>query len=355
MTESTADNQPQTTKPRRRIWSWSLFALVTLSIAVLAAIGVWYVWRDAEADRAKLLVTLDEMTVQLAELEKIRENQAAITLHQDEAASVSASIATRMEDNEQELARLANLIEGGRRHWQVVEVEQLMLIANDRLQLHHDLDGALHALNIANQRLGDIAEPRLLSTRQILAEEISALKAVPEIDTQAMVLQLTALISRSNDLPLSTDLPRNFQNVASDSTVEPEHTTGWRRLADNLLTAVRGMLQIRQTDRPLVPLLPPEQAFFLQQNLILKLETARLALLQRDTASYHSSLDAAHGWVKAFYNGSDGTVSAALAEITELRRQDLRWEQPEISRSLDSLRRFMALSGTTALPAAESE
>lgn len=343
MTEPAAQSSPP---PRpRRLWGWSLFALLTMGVAVVAAVGAWYVWRDAEGDRVRLLATLDEMTIQLNQLEKLRETQTAISLHQDEAASALATLSNRMDTAEQQQVRLANLIEGGRRHWQVVEVEQLLLIANNRLQLHHDAVGALHAMNIANQRLGDFSEPRLLATREILAQEISTLKALPQVDIEALTLQLTSLISRITDLPLATDLPRNFDNIATDPAARDSESTGWRRLLDNVLTAARGMLQVRQADRPLVPLLPPEQSFFLQQNLILKLETARLALLQRDTASYRSALDAAHGWIKAFYNQSDSGVQSAILEITEMGRQDLEWAQPDISRSLESLRRFMTLSG----------
>lgn len=354
MTETTAEQQQAPAKSSRRIWGWGLFAFLTLGVAITAAVGAWYVRQDAEEDRARLLATLDEMTVQLTELEKLRDTQAAITLHQDESASVLASIATRMEKIELQQSRLANLVEGGRRHWQVVEIEQLMLIANDRLVLQHDIDGALHALAIANQRLRDIAEPRLLETRRILAEEISALRAVPDTDIQAMTLQLSALVARSMDLPLATDLPRNFENVAVGAEPEPSDATGWRRLLANLLNAVKGMLQIREVDRPLVPLLPPNQEFFLRQNLMLKLEAARLALLQRDTPSYRTSLDAANGWLRAFYSTGDSAVQSAIEEITELGRQDLRWEHPDIARSLQALRQYMAVSGTS-MPAETGE
>ncbi len=348
MTDNTADKAASPKKSRRPIIGWGLFAFVTLSLAISAAVGAWYVYRDAEKDRTRLLATLDEMTIQLAELEKLKDTQAAIIRGQDDAASALASMASRMEESENETARLGNLVEGGRRHWQVVEIEQLLLIANDRLQLHHDLAGALHALNIANQRLADISEPRLLPTRKILAEEISALKAVPETDIQSMVLQITALITRAGELPLSSDLPRNFENIAVQPDTAPQTTTGWRRFVDKLLVAARGMLQIRQAERPLVPLLPPDQEFFLKQNLILKLETARLSLLQRDTASFRSALDSARGWLKAFYNLSDSRVQSAVEEVTALGRQDLRWAQPDISGSLQALRRYLALSGSNA-------
>lgn len=328
----------------KRIWGWSVFVTLTLGIAITAAAGAWYVWRDAEADRVRLLTTLDEMTVQLNELKDLKETQAAMSLHQDESANVLASLATRMEKAEQQQVRLANLIEGGRRHWQVIEVEQLMLIANDRLQLHHDSEGALHALNIANQRIGDLSEPRLLATREKLAQEIAALKAVPKVDVEALTLQLTSLINRVPDLPMATDLPSHYQNqVRKNGAMDSGHT-GWRRLLENMLTAARGMLEVRHAERPLVPLLPPEQYFFLQQNLMLKLETARLALLQRDTASYRSTLDAAREWIKAFYNQSDTGVESALVEVREMSSQDLEWEQPDISGSLKLLRRYMTLS-----------
>ncbi len=355
MTDKTNDQQKTGKSAPVRIWVWAFIILITLSIAIVGVLGAWYVWRDAEADRVRLLDTLDEMTIQLVELEKLKQSQAAISLHQDESASVLATLANRMDKTESQQSRLANLVEGGRRHWQVIEVEQLLLIANDRLQLHHDLVGTLHVLTIANQRLGSISEPRLLPTRKILLEEISALKAVPQIDVQSITLQLTTLISSTSGLPLATDLPRNFSSISSGQTSEAITSTGWQRLIDNLLSTARGMLQVRQADRPLVPLLPPEQAFFLEQNLMLKLETARLALLQRNTSLFRSSLDAAAGWLKAFYNVSDAGVQSAITELTELSRQDLTWERPDISRSLEALRSYMAQTSGSLSKAEDDE
>ena len=68
------------------------------------------------------------------------------------------------------------------------------------------------------------------------------------------------------------------------------------------------------------------------QNLRLKLETARLALLERREGSYHDSLTSAEKWLKQYFIGEER--DAALATLTALNSETITVTMPDISASL---------------------
>jgi uroporphyrin-3 C-methyltransferase len=85
-------------------------------------------------------------------------------------------------------------------------------------------------------------------------------------------------------------------------------------------------------------LLSPEQAFFLRENLKLRLLGARLALLTRDETSFKADLDAASDWLQRYYDSGSKPVAAALSTVKQLTQSDVNIEPPDISASLDAAR-----------------
>ena len=97
-------------------------------------------------------------------------------------------------------------------------------------------------------------------------------------------------------------------------------------------------MRIKNAEKTEVPLLSPEQAFFLRENLKLRLLGARLALLARDQTSFKTDLDAASEWLQRYYDTGDRPVAAALTTVTQLAQSQLSIELPDISASLDAAR-----------------
>src|SRR5699024_6229017 len=89
-------------------------------------------------------------------------------------------------------------------------------------------------------------------------------------------------------------------------------TNGWHRFVRSVENAVRSMATIRRADGTQPALLPPDQVYFLTQNLMLELRAARVALLQGDTTLYRHSLTSATAWLKQYFDGNDSAVQAML-------------------------------------------
>lgn len=315
-----------------------------LTLAALAAAG-WAGYRlerrlAAHAERLDTVERGLESNVQELLLPRMDALRTRIAELEDNAAAQSASLASlqdRLDATRLQISKLSDLVEGGRRRWQLLEVENLLLAANERLQLHRDPRGAKQALALANRRLGALDDPRLFGVRERVVDEIAALEALPDADIEGLALTLTDLIDRVPALPLASDVPDDYTGAdAADGTRFRERP--WRHFLDSVEEALASMVTIRRTDAAHQPLMPPEREFFLYQNLLLKLESARLALFRRDTPSYRHALGTARDWLHTYFDREDPRVSGAVAALNDMRNIELAWEAPDITGSLTMLR-----------------
>jgi len=218
--------------------------------------------------------------------------------------------------------------------WRVAEVDYLLALANQRLQLTNDVDTARTALLDADKRLRQIADPGLNVVRLALAEEIKSLDAVEKPDIAGMANQLTALAGGIEQLPLiNRDRKRQPLHADIDKDV-----SSWRELPSMLWAEIRSLIVIRRHDHPIEPLLPPEEKHFLAQNLGLKLEQARLALLRRDDAVFQANIADTQNWVERYFDKQEAPVQAVLQTLDGLKSAKLKPELPDISKSLRELR-----------------
>lgn len=340
MTEPAAVSSTTTQRSSRR-WGLSL-SVVLLVGGVIASVLLYELKRDLQRLENQTRSHLAALQEQLTDVARLKEAQLTSNQQREAIFAGMGALQSRADQSDANYARLTALVQGGQRQWQLAEVEQLLLIANDRLLLHRDATGALRALEIADSRLREIADTQgLIELRQQVANDLAALKAVPQADVQGLTLKLNALIERVPRLPLTSSVPRNFTKVTSGDEL-PQVDSRWRRFLDSALTALRGLVEIHHRDQQVIPLLPPGQEFFLYQNLQLKLESARLALLQRDTASFKEAVKLAAGWIRAYFTPEDSAVKAALEELTELERVELNWPLPDLSGSLQRARTLLA-------------
>lgn len=213
----------------------------------------------------------------------------------------------------------------------VAEARYLITLANHQAQLSQNPAAAAAALNAANQRLSDAADPSLLAARQILTDNIIALRNVASLDISSIALTLSQLEKNVDGLPLKTETP-------TDTTPATEDTPEEASFADKVWGDIKGLVSIRRnSDTTSVALLPPGQRFFLVQNLRLKLEAARLALLQRDTPVFHDSLKTVEQWLDAYFDTSATSSANLLSTIKPYQSLELAPTMPDISKSLKAL------------------
>jgi uroporphyrin-3 C-methyltransferase len=218
------------------------------------------------------------------------------------------------------------------------EVEQLLLIANQQLQLASNVKAALIAMQEADARLQRIGRPQLIPLRKILAADMDLLRAAPYTDTVGISLRLDNLAAVVEKLPLAMELR---PPEASASTGPPlPNDSPWLRFVRETWADIKQLIRIQSMDKPDVALLSPSQAYFLRENLKLRLLSARHALLARDGTSFNTDIDTASDWIKQYYDNESAPVVRVLEMLRELRGSEVGVELPRISASLDAVRNY---------------
>jgi uroporphyrin-3 C-methyltransferase len=321
-------------KQERRL---NLALLIALAVAALLA-WQWLDTRDQIAalqqDFAKRLADTDDIVKENRAIvkdtqEAVREAQVKLGLLESRLAE-SQNQQIALETLYQELSR-------NRDEWALAEVEQMLNIAGQQLQLAGNVKAALIALQTADARLQRINRPQLIPLRKIINKDIERLKVVPYVDTVAISVRLDNLIAAVDSLPLAMDVrPRSDQSEAEKQTAQ----SAWLEFAREIWRDMKQLVRIRNTAEQEIPLLAPNQVFFLRENLKLRLLSARLALLLHDETSFKSDIIAAQEWLTRYYDNSAKVTMVTLNSLRQLQENRISIELPDISASLDAARNF---------------
>jgi uncharacterized protein HemX len=316
---------------------------LALMLAAIALVGSAYLWYLLFYERPELIETdiagrLERIEGDARELRDglggLGEQVQALRDGQDAVKAALDKIST-------DLAR-------SRTEWLLTESEQMLVIANHRLQMARDVRSALAALRAADQQLRLVVNPNMLPVRKELAREIGLLEALEKTDVSGIALRLGTLAESVDRLPLAVDIrwskdkspaakPEPADRKPADKA-EPE--SGWRAALRSFWQDLLSLVRLRTDVETQKPLLPPEQRYFLRENLRLMLYGAQNALLQGSVPTYQQNVKAAGRWVREYFDTNTQAVAAALAEIEKLQTVKLATELPDISASLETLRRL---------------
>src|SRR5438132_2473810 len=321
----------------------SRLPLLTLFAVILAAGLAALFWIDS---RSRINSTQEELARRLHEIENdsreartlSRQAQEAVREAQVKVAALEGRLA---ESQSQQLAleALYQELSRNRDEWQLAEIEQVLAIGSQQLQLAGNTRAALLALQLAEARLARADRPLFVPIRRALARDIERVKALPAVDVAGMSARIDALVAAVDSLPLAFDERSEREPAAKSGPADAERGF-WSRLGSEIRSELRSLVVVRQVNTPDPPLLPPTQAYFLRENLRLRLLNARLSLLMRDEAGYREDMRAAQAWVRRYFDTRSKQTADALAQLKTLSSASLSFEMPSISESLEAVRGF---------------
>lgn len=223
-----------------------------------------------------------------------------------------------------------------RADWLLSEVEHTLAIASQELQLAGNVNATIVALEGINARLAQFDRPQLIGVKRALGKDLEALKALPQLDSVGLTVKLDRLLLSVERLPLVVDQHQleAARAKAAPATAKP----WWERLVSDITQSLGELVHIRRMDKPEALLLSSEQAFFLRENLKLRLLDARLALHQRDGATFRADLTAAQNYVSRYFDRDAAQTRQWLATLAELDQAPLEVKLPDLSGSLKAVR-----------------
>lgn len=308
---------------------------LALILSATALIASGFMWYTLLHERPELLATdvVGNLERLKGETSAMRENLAAANLNIDEVRSNQDNMRTALDKIQNDLLR-------HRSEWVTAESERLLVIANNRLQLARDVRSALAALRSADAQLNQIANPALLPVRRELAREIATLEAIDRVDVGGISLKLGSFAESVDRLAIAPDVMRRA-GAAPETQVAAAATdaaTGWRTQARDFWHDMLSLVRIRTDVDVQRPLLPPEQEYFLRENLKLMLYSAQAALLQGSADVFKQNLRSADQLLRDYFDTDAQVVAGMRAELEKMRASKLVTELPDISRSLAALR-----------------
>lgn len=310
----------------------AIVVVISLVLAIAAAAGVGVSWFKNEQQLLNQTQSINSLK------NKIDSLQQAQQINKNVSASMQASLNNQQQEISKQLEKITEKLGRNRHDWAVSEIRYTLRQANMRLQLFKDKTTALVALQLADSQLAKLADPALYKLRGVVNKEIAALRVVKEIDLEGISLRLTALTGQVKNLEVSVTQRSKQNNPANIPLVsDAGDLEQWQKHADAIWEELKTLITIRRTDKKILPLLSEQESQQLRQALSLKIEIARLALLQQNTTLFRSSLQAATNWLEEYFNADQSAVVSITKELNILMGLQLEPVYPDISRSLAML------------------
>jgi uroporphyrinogen III methyltransferase/synthase len=339
--------------PRRR--RGALVWIVVLLLAVATGVAAFAFNRKLDRLDARLAARQQALDAQTAEL-RVKTEQAVATAHQAdvELSQLQGKLAdaqTAQQALQQQYQDLAR----NRDDWTLAEVEQMLSSASEQLQLTGNTQLALFALQSADTRLAASASPQAAIVRRAIAQDIDKLKAAPSTDLTGLAIKLDDAIEQIDTLPLLGEAPSAHaaahagapaaaasgpQPASASASVQSRVAHWWRVLSQAAGDELKSLVQVRRLDNADAMLNTPEQGEFIRENVKLRLLSARLGLLSRNSATLKSDLQAADAALARYFDGASKRTQTVRALVKDVEQGSAAVELPNLNTSLQAVHNY---------------
>lgn len=310
----TEDNDIKTTAPKSHK-GIIIFILIGLAI-LLAGLGVAYF------QLFRVNTSLAESVSNLqSNVAKSQDDLNAVQKNVSDLQSTEQSHDAIAQQQEKQLAEWRAAQNGDLNKWHRAEAEYLVKMANDNLQFSNNTALAISLLERADQELASIQDGSAASIRQAIQQNLTTIKALPQINTDDLYSQLINIDKQIDQLPL----PANpLQPEITAPTATDPNQSWWQGAMDRIGTAMRKIVIVRKVGENAAPVVTPEEKGFLYQNLHAQLQNAIWGLLHRDNKVYQASIDRMQAWIKLYFVQDAELTTNTLQTLSELAKTDVQ-------------------------------
>jgi uncharacterized protein HemX len=365
---STALTTVEAAPHRELAWRWMTIA--TAAVALVAVAALVFAWR---ADQRVHDTERELVRRQQESADRVAEAAMLSRQAQDATRDALAKVAlleARLNEIAVQRDQLEDLIQAVARSRDenlVADIESALRAAMQQAALTGSAEPLVATLKQSDDRLARANQLRLEPVRRAIARDLVRIKAASVADVASLSVKVDEVVRMVDELPLLAaaeprrDLsgdaaPRGNgarappvapADAAASSTegVEEWIERGWNRaghfVADNIWTEIRSLVRITRIEQPEAMLVAPDQAFFLRENLKLRLLNARLALLARQFETAQSDLRWADGAVVRYFDRSSKRTQIADEQLRQVMQQS---HQAGVARPDDTLAALAAAS-----------
>ncbi len=346
LTEAVATSTASPSNPSKRYAYWLVAAFVVLTLLALASLVVaWRAQERVKSIEQELVRRQQESQSQSSEARLLakqaqdssRESAAKVALLEARVAEVAIQ-RSQLEDLIQSMSR-------SRDENLVVDVEAGIRVAQQQSAITGSAEPLLAVLKQADERLARVNQPRLEGVRRAIARDLDKVRAVGVADINSLVIKLDEAVRLVDELPLLSTAEQRKPTAAAAlvkpaaSAVVGSHAVsaaasaaawaqtfheGWTVAMQRVWLEAKSLIRVTRIDQPDAMLLAPEQAFFLRENLKLRLLNARLALLSRQFDTAQTDLQSAQSSLDRYFDRDarrTGLASELVKQVAAQARQ----------------------------------
>ncbi|WP_368922819.1 uroporphyrinogen-III C-methyltransferase [Comamonas aquatica] len=328
-------------------WAW-------LSL-VVGATGLGcslMLWQKVDGMQEQLARQTAEATTQAVEARALaRESQDLV---RDASAKLSVMEA-RVNEVSLQRGQLDTLVQNltrSRDETLVVDLESAIRMAQQQAQLTGSTEPLVAALHHSIKRLERSTQPRLITVQQAMERDLERLSRTAVTDTASLLARLDDVVRLVDDLHVQNSAPlQDTQRqperkapqpqAAQDASVTPAQWAWWsnwgHRIWQGTLDEARDLLRVSRIEHADAMLMAPEQAFFLRENLKLKLLNARLAVLARQYDAARADIGTAQASLNKYFEVGSRRTHQAQSVLAQLQTHLQATQQPSLEDTLTAL------------------
>ena len=310
---------------RRARWFWAGAGL--LALLSVAAVGVAWMAQQRVHELELELVRRQQNSMSQSTEANVIAKQAQDQVR--ETAGKVALLEARVAEVAIQRSQLEELIQSLSRSRDeniLGDVEAAIRVAMQQTAISGSAEPLVGALRQADERLARYDQPRLEGVRRAIARDLDRVRAAAVADLPTLGIKLDEAVRLVDELPLvSVAEPRRPAPAAgvrrAGEAATPAETSppwlqrwklAWAAATERVWSEVKSLVRVTRIDHPEAMLVAPEQAYFLRENLKLRLLTARLSLMSRQYDTAQADLQGALRTLERYFEkGSRRTVYAA--------------------------------------------
>lgn len=320
---------------------------LVLSLLAIAGIGGHYFWQTQQQQ----LLADKVLKSNKAQLQ-VNQQQFKQALNQEQsqfAQQVSSTINKALGDTDKQVMALAEQVESLNNQltqlsqnqpsdWVLQEAEYLIRVASRSLWLEKSPKIALSLLSDADERIKELNDPSLLPLREVLSQDIEALRLLPELATDDVILTLMGLSEQVSQLAIAmVHLPETEAAVAEIEL--SEDANDWRtNLAKSWNIFIEDFITVRRRTANVEPLLSPTQQQNLRQNLQLKLQLGQWAASQQKPTLFKQAIADTQTWLIEYFDTDALAIQQFNTQLEGLKAHTVSLSLPESLQSLAAIR-----------------
>ncbi len=328
----------QSDKPAKsgRIFPLFLF-LVFLSIVAAAAFYGWQFFLNYQQQVQAQIGDLQTQIQQRPTRAQLDSSVQPLARSVGQTDGRLSSIEQQQQDLLESTQNLYELYGRDENGWKLAEVEYLMSIAQHKLVLENDFEGAAKTLLAASDLIAELADPGLLPVRVEINEEVAQLKTRVRPDLVGMTLLLSRLGRQISTLKpgYQTKVVTTIdQSTGQSETVDPERPISQRleEFFTSLVTIKSAQPKVEQLTQTLVI----DVAEKLEENLKL----TRWTVLERDAVQYQRLMEENVSLFREYYDLEDAANADFFESLLKLQQSAIKPQLPDISGSLRLLKQL---------------